>query len=126
MNEPFRLTDRERHFLLHWTYEAKDLSFGPALIWCVNHGVNAAYGPYPLAEFFWDEERQAGRIFWNGTRPALPFRVAWQDARHFWDRVDIALSQIPRLRDDRRFGRPALSRQAEGDLNPVESNYLRA
>lgn len=126
MNAPFQLTDPERNFLLHWHYEAAGPFWGPALIWCVNHGVNAAYGPYPLAELFWDEERQAGRIFWNGARPVVPFRVPWQDAQHFWDRVDMALSRIPRLQDDQRFRRSALSRQAEGTLTPEESNYLRA
>lgn len=120
------VTDPERHFLLHWHYEAAGPFWGPATIWCVNHGVNAAYGPYPLAELFWDEERQAGRTFWTGDRPPVPFLIPWKNVDQFWDRVNIALFQIPRLRDDQRFRRPALSRRSEGDLNPEEANYLRA
>ena len=126
MNSAFQLTDRERYFLLHWTHEAKDLSFGPALIWCVNHGVNGAYGPYPLAELFWDEERQAGRTFWTGDRPPVPFMVPWKEAGDFWERVNQALFKIPRLQGDPKFTPTIRAWEIEDILPPEESDFLRA
>lgn len=126
MDNPLRLTGPERHFLLHWTHEAKGPFWGPATIWCVNHRVNPAYGPYPLAELFWEEEREAGRTYWTGERPPVPFEVPWSNSGLFWGRVNRALSQIPRLQGDPRFIPAAFAHQAEGTLTPEESNYLRA
>jgi hypothetical protein len=120
------LTDPERHFLLHRTHEAKGPFWGPATIWCVNHRVNPAYGPYPLAEVFWGEEREAGRTFWAGERPKVSFQVPWPDVESFWVCVDMALSQIPRLQGDQRFTPRGFSRPMEGALTPEESNFLRA
>ena len=107
-SRPVRLTAAERHFLRHWTYEAKGPLWGPATIWCVNHRVNPAFGPYPLAERFWAGEREAGRAYWTGDRPPIPFRAPWREPQHFWHRVNAALSQMPRLRDDPRFTPSAL------------------
>lgn len=126
MNAPFQLTHPERRFLFHWTHEAKDLCLGPAFIWCVNHGVNPAYGPYPIAEQFWDEERRAGRTFWTGDRPQVPFTVPWKDAGKFWERVDIALFQLPRLQCDLRFTPTRKPWEIEGLLLPEEADFLRA
>ncbi len=126
MSTHFRLSDREHHFLLHWHYEAAGPFWGPATIWCFNHCVNFAYGPYPLAELFWDEEPEVGRTFWTGNRPPVPFQVPWQDVDQFWDRVNTALALIPRLQGDPRFTPSAFVWQVEGTLTPEESNYLRA
>lgn len=126
MNRPLILTDPERNFLLHWTHEASDLTVGPTFIWCINNRINHAYGPYPLAELFWDEQRQAGRTFWTGDRPPVPFVVPWDDADHFWERADAALTQIPRLQGDPRFTRAAFPWPVKGTLNPEEANFLRA
>ncbi len=120
------LTDAERNFLLHWTHEASDLTLGPAFIWCINNRINHAYGPYPLADLFWDEQRQAGRTFWTGDRPPVPFAVPWEDADQFWDRADAALLQIPRLQGDSRFSRAAFPWPVNGTLSPDEANFLRA
>src|SRR5438309_2088514 len=111
MDQSLRLTVAERQFLLHWSHEAMGPFWGPATIWCVNHRVNPAYGPYPLAEVFWDKEREAGRTFWTGDRPPVPFMVPWPNVEFFWGRVNTALSQIPRLRGDRRFTPRAFSRK---------------
>lgn len=126
MNAPFRLTNPERRFLLHWTHEAKVLCLGPAFIWCVNQGVNPAYGPYPLAELFWDEERRDHRIFWTGDRPRAPFTVPWKNAEHFWERVDDALFKIPRLKGDPRFTPTPRGWEVECILSPAEAIFLRA
>ncbi|CAN5906624.1 hypothetical protein BH23PLA1_BH23PLA1_17900 [soil metagenome] len=126
MDDPLALTVAERDFLRHWHHEAGGPFWGPATIWCVNQRVNPAYGPYPLAELFWDGERAAGRTFWTGERPGIPFRVPWRDTEHFWDRVNAALRLIPRLQGDPRFTPAAFCRQYEGTLTPEESNYLRA
>jgi hypothetical protein len=57
----FNLTESERHFLSHWTYETSIPFWGPATIWCWNHPVIPACGPNPLAELFWEQEHEACR-----------------------------------------------------------------
>jgi hypothetical protein len=99
----FDLTDPKRHFLSHWTYEASIPFWGPATIWCWNHRVTPAYGPYPLAELFWEQELEAGREPWFFERPAAPFEIPWSSAEHFWQRAMAALAVIPRLQGDERF-----------------------
>lgn len=120
------LTDAECRFLLHWHYEATGPFWGPAIIWCVNHRINPAYGPYPLAELFWDQERHANRTFWTGHRPELSFPTPWNSVQQFWDRVNTALSSIPRLQDDPRFIPDAFNLQVHGTLTSAESSFLRA
>ena len=122
----FELTDDERSFLLHWTYETSVTFFGPAVIWCWNHWVLPAYAPYPLAELYWD---QAGREGWPFDRPSVPFRASWRDAGQFWQRANAALALIPRLQGDPRFSRGVVSggtRAVEGPLTPAEEDFLRA
>lgn len=126
MTAILHLTHSERQFLLHWTHEAKDLFLGPAFIWCVNQGINPAYGPYPLAELYWDEVRRDHRIFWTGDRPRVPFTVPWKNAEHFTGRLNAALVQIPRLRGDPRFIPNPRGREVEGILSPEEASFLRA
>jgi hypothetical protein len=122
----FALTDDERSFLRHWSYESMCLFAGPALIWCRNHQVSFAYGPYPMAELYWAEEIEAGGEWWIFERPPIPFRVPWRDAEEFWLRANAALALIPRLQGDSRFTPADGIWQVEGILTPEESNYLRA
>jgi len=126
MNNHFELTDDERSFLRHWSYEATATFWGPASIWCRNRQVSPAYGPYPLAELYWREEKEAGREGWIFERPPIPFRVPWRDADQFWLRAEAALALSPSLRNDRRFTRAEGLWKVEGSLTPEESNYLRA
>lgn len=125
MDHRFDLTDDERSFLRHWSYEASDPFWGPASIWCRNCQVSPAYGPYPLAELYWAQEIEEGREGWVFERPAVPFRVPWRDLDQFWARTDAALALIPRLRGDPRFSRSAGFWPVEGRLTPEESNFLR-
>jgi hypothetical protein len=126
MNEPFPLTDDERHFLRHWTYEASCPFWGPASIWCRNHRVSPAHGPYPMAELYWAQELEAGREGWIFDRPSISFRVPWPDAAQFRLRADAALAQIPCLQGRSRFTRSEGIWHVEGTLTPEESDYLRA
>ena len=126
MAELFPLTDAERHFLLHWHHEASGPFWGPATIWCVHHRINPAYGPYPLAELFWRQERRANRTFWTGHRPWVSFQIPWEAVDHFWIRVNTALFFLPRLQGDPRFTPTAFTWQVEGTLTADETNYLRA
>lgn len=126
MENVFDFTDAERSFVLHWSYEASVTFWGPAFIWCWNHQVGPAYGPYPLAELYWGQEVAAGREGWIFERPPIPFRIPWRDADQFWLKTDAALALIPRLQDDRRFTRAEGLWKVEGTLTPEESNYLRA
>ena len=125
MNKPLILTGPERDFIRHWTHEAGDLHLGPAFIWCINHGINHAYGPYPLARLFWDGEREAGRTLRTGDRPPVPFVVPWDDAEHFWGRVEAALILLPHLQEDLRYTRAAYPWPVDGTLNFEEANFLR-
>lgn len=52
MNNQFELTDDERYFLHHRSYEATATFWGPASIWCGIRQVSPAYGPYSLAELY--------------------------------------------------------------------------
>lgn len=122
----FAFTDRERHFLSHWTYEASSAFWGPATIWCWNHRVTPAYGPYPLAERFWQQEREAGREIWFFERPQVPFEAPWSSGDEFWHRAMAALALIPRLRDVYRFQASSPLINAKGALTGQEKNYLRA
>jgi hypothetical protein len=122
----FLLTDDERSFLRHWSYEATNPFFGPAHIWCHNHRISSAYGPYPLAELYWAREIEAGREGWIFKRPTIPFRVPCQNAEQFWLRANTALALIPRLQGDSRFTPAYGFWKVEGILTPEESNYLRA
>jgi hypothetical protein len=36
---------------------------------------------------FWQQERQANRIFWTGHRPRVPFPTPWDGVQHFGDRI---------------------------------------
>jgi hypothetical protein len=126
MPGPFQLTDDERSFLRHWTYEASCPFWGPASIWCKNHRISSAYGPYPMAELYWAQEIEAGREGWIFERPPIPFRVSWRDAEQFWLRYAAALALIPRLQGDDWATMSAFTWQVEGTLTPDESNYLRA
>jgi len=126
MPGPFQLTDDERSFLRHWTYEASCPFWGPASIWCKNHRISSAYGPYPMAELYWPQEIEAGREGWIFERPPIPFRVSWRDAEQFWLRYADAIALIPRLQGDDWATMSAFTWQVEGTLTPEESNYLRA
>lgn len=126
MSPILQLGDDERSFLLHWGYESTVPFWGPAYIWCLNNRVHPHYGPYPLAELFWQAEREAGRPFWSGFRPRKPFKVPWTDAGHFWVRVEAALSRVLRLSDDPRFAPSAFCWDVEGRLTSDEVEFLRA
>ena len=122
----FEFTQSERHFLSHWTYEASITFWGPATIWCWNHRVTPAYGPYPMAELFWGQEREAGRESWLFERPPEPFEVPWTTAEDFWQRATDALALIPRLQDDERFKASSRLINTKGILTRDEQEYLRA
>ena len=126
MNDSFSLTEDERSFIRHWTYEASCPFWGPASIWCKNHRISSAYGPYPMAELYWGQEIEEGRDGWTFERPPIPFRVPWRDAEEFWLRSNAALALIPRLQNDTWVAMSAFSWHVEGTLTPEESNYLRA
>jgi hypothetical protein len=126
MNDSFPLTDDERSFLRHWSYESMCPFWGPASIWCRNHQVSPAHGPYPMAELYWAEVMEAGGEWWIFERPSNPFRVPWRNSEEFWLRANAALALIPRLQGDSRFTPSDGIWQLEGNLTPEESNYLRA
>ena len=52
--------------------------------------------------------------------------VPWNDAGHFWKRVEYALTKIPRLQGEPRFTPSKSPGQVEVILLPEESEFLRA
>jgi hypothetical protein len=126
LDQPRSLTDDEGLFLRHWTAEATGPFRGPATIWCLNHRISPSYGPYPLAEHHWLQEQAAGRDSWIFERPAIPFRVPWEDAEAFWSRTEEALTRIPRLQGVSTFTRSEFQAAAHGPLGQAESRFLRA
>ena len=126
MDNGLSLTDEERSFLRHWSYESSGPFWGPASIWCKNHRISPAYGPYPLAELYWAQEIEEGREGWIFERPPIPFRVPWKGSDEFWLRSNAALALIPRLQGDGWAAMIAFPWNVEGALTPEESNYLRA
>jgi hypothetical protein len=118
MDNSLSLTDDERSFLRHWSYESSCPFWGPASIWCKNHRISSAYGPYPLAELYWAQEIEAGREGWIFERPSIPFRVPWKGSEEFWLRSNAALAQIPRLQGDSWAAMMVFSWDVKGTLTP--------
>jgi hypothetical protein len=122
----FEISQSERHFLSHWTYETSIPFWGPATIWCWNQRVIPAYGPDPLAELLWKQEREACRETWFSDRPQVSFQIPWMSVDGFWRRAMAAVAMIPRLQDDYRFKASSHLIIVKCALTQNEKDYLRA